>query len=85
MMRPYVLALCKNESRNWLVYSNGLLWRSRNEFQRSKTKEKALCFMAGLVDQFRNQNVTLLTKCEYSFALGYPMKHVFMKELAEMY
>ena len=49
-MRPYVLALTKNENINWLVYSNGLLWRSRNEFQRSKTKEKSLCYMQGLID-----------------------------------
>lgn len=45
MMRPFVLALTKNEEVNWLVHTNGLLWRSRNEFVRTKTKEKSLCYM----------------------------------------
>jgi hypothetical protein len=38
------------ENRNWLIQSIGLLWRSRNEFKRTKTQEKALLFMQGIVD-----------------------------------
>ena len=54
MLRPFVLALTKHEDRNWLVAHNGLLWRSRNEFVRSKTKEKAQVFMQGVLDKFRD-------------------------------
>lgn len=54
MLRPYVLALCRDDTKNWLVHHNGLLWRSRNEFERNKTKEKSLVFMQGLLDNFRN-------------------------------
>jgi hypothetical protein len=35
---------------NWLVKSSGLLHRSRNEFERTKTKEKSLVFLQGLID-----------------------------------
>lgn len=69
MMRPFVLALTKNEQVNWLLHTTGLVWRSRNEFVRSKTKEKSLCYMQGILDEYRNQKVTLKKKLEFSFGL----------------
>jgi hypothetical protein len=82
-MRPYLLALTKNDQRNWLVHSNGLIWRSRSEITRSKTREKSLCFFQGLLDQFRNQTVPLPVKFQYLFALGYPQHVKFMSEVAQ--
>ena len=73
-MRPYVLALTKNENRNWLVHHYGLVWRSRNEFVRSKTKEKSLVFMQGLLDQYRNQKIIMKVKAEFEFAINYTMR-----------
>ena len=81
-MRPYLLALTKNDQRNWLVHSNGLIWRSRSEITRSKTREKSLCFFKGLLDQFRNKTVPLPVKFQYLFALGYPQHVKFMSEVA---
>lgn len=75
MLRPFVQALAKDTDRNWLVRSSSLIWKCRNEFLRTKTKEKSLLFMQGLIDQFRNQTVPLKVKQEYEFALAYPMHY----------
>jgi hypothetical protein len=81
-----VLALCKDaETKNWLVHSNGLIWKSRNEFKRSKTQEKSLLFMQGIIDQFRNQGVSMKNKGEYYCSLNFPFKYLLQKELSEMY
>ena len=52
LLRPFVQALTKDENVkvNWLVKSSGLLYRSRNEFERFKTKEKSLLYLQGLID-----------------------------------
>ena len=43
MLRPFVIALTKDgDQNNWLIQSKGLLHRSRNEFQRTKTIEKSI-------------------------------------------
>jgi len=49
-MRPFVFAISKNPSANWLLVTNGMMWRSKNEFLKFKTQEKALLFMQGLLD-----------------------------------
>ena len=60
LLRPFVQTLTKEDlTANWLVKSNGLLHRSRNEFERSKTQEKSLVYLQGLIDQFRNQGIDL--------------------------
>jgi hypothetical protein len=41
LLRPYISA-CIQKSNNWLAFSYALLLRSRNEFDRSKTKERSL-------------------------------------------
>jgi hypothetical protein len=41
MMRPYINAVVE-KSNNWLVYSQGLLLRSRNEMDGSKTRERSV-------------------------------------------
>lgn len=41
LLRPYVNIVLE-KSNNWLVYSKGLLLRSRNEFEKSKTRERSL-------------------------------------------
>jgi len=50
-MRPFVIALTKNQTTvNWLLIVNGMMWRSKNEFLRFKTQEKALIYMQGTID-----------------------------------
>jgi hypothetical protein len=49
-MRPFVLALTKDKDVNWLLVTNGMMWRCKNEFLRFKTQEKALLYMQGLLD-----------------------------------
>lgn len=41
LLRPYILAVLE-KSLNWLVYSKGLLLRSRNELEKTKTAERAV-------------------------------------------
>ena len=50
LLRPFVNALTKDEVRNWLLVSNGILWRSRNEFKRIKTEDKSMIYLQGLID-----------------------------------
>jgi hypothetical protein len=85
MLRPYVLALTKHEDRNWLVCHQGQIWRCRNEFLRSKTKEKSLVYLQGLIDHFRTQDVTMAEKFEFAFGLNYPQSFLFKKELASKF
>jgi hypothetical protein len=60
LLRPFAQTLTKDSlSPNWLIKSNGLLHRSRNEYERFKTKERSLVYMQGLIDQFRNQGTEL--------------------------
>lgn len=49
LMRPYITTVLET-SNNWLVYSKGLLLRSRNEFERSKTMERSVLQIQGLKD-----------------------------------
>jgi hypothetical protein len=41
LLRPYINAVLE-KSNNWLVYSHALLLRSRNELERTKTKERSV-------------------------------------------
>lgn len=41
LLKPYIQA-CMNESQNWLVFSQALLLRSRNELEKVKTKERSV-------------------------------------------
>ena len=86
LLRPFVQTITKEElPANWLVKSNGLLHRSRNEFERLKTKEKSLVYLQGMIDQFRNQGIELQTKLKYYFQLCFPLKMELHLELGELY
>jgi len=41
LIRPYVNA-CVLKQNNWLTFSKALMYRSRNEADRSKTMEKSM-------------------------------------------
>jgi hypothetical protein len=41
LLRPYIHGVLE-KSNNWLVYSHALLLRSRNEMDRTKTKERSV-------------------------------------------
>lgn len=52
-----------------------MIWKSKNEFLRFKTKEKALMYMTGLVEMYRNQEPCLADKLDYIFAVNFPMRY----------
>ena len=84
LIRPYVNA-CIIKSNNWLVFSKALMYRSRNEADRTKTAEKCMKQLQALIDQFRDQDVTTLEKIDYAFCTQYPMSWGIKKELADLY
>ena len=49
LLKPYISAVLE-KSTNWLVYSHGLLLRSRNEFDRTKMKERSILQIQALID-----------------------------------
>ena len=49
MLRPYITAVLE-KSNNWLVYSQALLLRSRNELDKTKTKERSVLQVQALID-----------------------------------
>lgn len=51
LLRPFAHTLTKESlTPNWLIKSSGLLHRSRNEYERIKTKERSLVYMQGLIE-----------------------------------
>jgi hypothetical protein len=55
ILRPFVQLLTKKESKkDWLMDTNSLLLRSRNDFERTKGKEQSLIYFSGLLESFRN-------------------------------
>lgn len=53
LLRPYINSVVM-KSNNWLAFSKALLYRSKNEIDRSKTMERSLAQMQALIDQFRD-------------------------------
>jgi len=48
-IRPYT-NVCVQKSNNWLTFSKALLFRSRNEIDRSKSMERSLAQVQALID-----------------------------------
>ena len=84
LLRPYIQAVVL-KSNNWLTFSKALLYRSKNEIDRSKTMERSLAQMQALIDQFREQTPPAIEKLDYVFASAYPMSWGIKQELAEQY
>lgn len=73
------------KSKNWLVYSHGLLLRSRNEVEKTKMKERSILQIQALIDQFKDKETTLGVKMQYYNAVDYPLRWQLMRELAKAY
>lgn len=80
VLRPFVQVITKPENKkNWLLDTNGLFLRTKNDFERSKTKEQAMVFFGGLLDSFRSQDSTFGDKVCHVFSIGYPLRWIAMK------
>lgn len=84
MLRPYI-NVCLERSNNWLVFSKGLLLRSRNEIEKMKTAERAVLQIQALIDQFREKEPSLGTRIRHLMATGYPFHWQMQRELAKLY
>lgn len=73
------------KSRNWLVYSLGLLYRSKNQFDSYKFKERSAIQIQTLVDQYKDEAPEPYERLQYVFSLNYPLRHWIKVELGEMF
>jgi len=73
LLQPYINAVL-DKSNNWLVYSHGLLLRSRNQLERSKTRERSVLQIQALIDQFKDRETSMGDKTSYYAALDYPFR-----------
>ena len=65
--------------------TNALLLRSRNDYERTKTKEQSLIYFQGILDSFRSQESNFYGKGSHAFAVSYPLRWNLQKELAMLF
>ncbi|CAG9317586.1 unnamed protein product [Blepharisma stoltei] len=70
---------------NWLVYSEALLYRSKNQFESYKHKERSALQIQTLLDQFSDESPDVVERLSYVFSLNYPLRHWLKVELGEMF
>ena len=68
---------------DWLVYSQALLYRSKNQFNSYKFKERSALQINTLVEQFFDSQPE--NRIFYVFSVGYPLRHWLKVDLGEMY
>lgn len=84
-IRAYV-GFCVQKSNNWLTFSKALLYRCKNEVDRSKTFERSMAQGQTLIDQYHEDQATpVLEKLNYVFSSAYPMFWGVQKALADNY
>lgn len=59
---------------NWLLYSTCLWFRSKAEFHRSKTHDRAIFQLQALVDQFWDRSPDPAERLRFCCQLPYPMR-----------
>ena len=86
ILRPLstILSLDHNK-KNWLLDTNALLLKSRNDYERTKTKERSLIYFQGILDSYRTQESSFFDKASCVFAVNYPLRWNLQKELAMLY
>lgn len=72
-----------NKSLDWLVYSQALLYRSKNQFVNVKFKERSALQINTLVEQYTDK--TPEDRIKYFFPVGYPLRHWLKVDLGEMF
>jgi len=86
ILRPLSTTLTLEHNKtNWLLDTNALLIKSRNDFERSKTKESSLIYFQGILDSYRTQDSSFFDKTSEVFATSYPLRWNLFKELAMFY
>lgn len=71
------------KSMDWLVYSQALLYRSKNQFSSAKYKERSALQINTLVEQYSEKEPR--NRLQYVFCVGYPLRHWLKVELGEMF
>ena len=75
ILRPLSTTLSLEENkRNWLLDTNALLLRSRNDYERLKTKEQSIVYFQGILDSYRTQESNFYSKGSHTFAVCYPLR-----------
>ena len=75
ILRPLSNTLAQDQyKKNWLLDTNALLLKSRNEYERTKTKEQSLIYFQGILDSFRSQETSFITKVSHCFAVNFPLR-----------
>lgn len=63
ILRPLSTTLAlEHNKKNWLLDTNALLLKARNDYERSKTKEASLIFFQGILDSYRSQESSFIGK-----------------------
>ena len=73
------------QSLNWLVFSTALLYRSRNQFQSYKTRERSGLQLQALIKQFKDPEPAPSLRLRYYFTCDYPLRYWQHFELGEMW
>jgi len=74
-----------SKSLNWLVYSQALFFRSKNQFTSYRFKERSALQIQTLLDQYNDPDPPAHERLKYVFALNYPLRHWMIVELGEMF
>ena len=60
VLRPLTQTLTMEQNqKSWMLDTNALLMKARNEYERTKTKEKSIVYFQGILDSFRTQESSL--------------------------
>ena len=86
ILRPLSTTLTFEENKkNWLLDTNALLLKSRNDYERNKTKESSMIYLQGILDSFRTQKSNYYSKGTHVFAVNYSLRWNLQKELANFF
>eukprot|EP00124_Ichthyophonus_hoferi_P003577 Ihof_evm1s317 gene=Ihof_evmTU1s317 len=89
-MLPYVKRVLKEtNTHNWLIYSMGLLLRSRLEVERFRTAERAVMQIQVLLDQFNDElgrkEASITHRMKYFYSIAFPSVLGLQRELGQRY
>ena len=83
LLSPYIHKIL-DKSHNWIIFSYGLLVRSRIEHHSNKRRERSVLQIQALLDQYA-ENGPLEDRFTYYYALKYPFIWELCEELANCF
>eukprot|EP01111_Echinosteliopsis_oligospora_P015997 TRINITY_DN6509_c0_g1_i1.p1 TRINITY_DN6509_c0_g1~~TRINITY_DN6509_c0_g1_i1.p1 ORF type:complete len:837 (+),score=233.56 TRINITY_DN6509_c0_g1_i1:60-2513(+) len=83
-MAPYVRRVLVH-ANNWLVYSQGLLIKSRLENENSKTVERGAMQLQALADQYEADKTDPQIRLRHFFSVTYPSRWELKREVGERF